>query len=104
LGSTSGGSNSTSQDDDDKQQSNGGVARGLDALYKALEGTHIQECQASVEADRQQILQMIKDGPGYATIDKHVNDQQRSWARGIIEHLMKQKSTEIEDATNNSND
>ncbi|CAB9497847.1 Hydra magnipapillata [Seminavis robusta] len=56
----------------------------LDAFYDVLSKTRVQNAQASVDKDRAAILEMIGERPGYAVINRFVNELMRQWLGGAI--------------------
>eukprot|EP00797_Seminavis_robusta_P006229 Sro1414_g270680.2 (796) ;mRNA; r:19356-21743 len=64
---------------------NGG---GIDMLYDTLGNTKVQNACASVEQDRQTILEMIESSVGYHVLNSQVNDLLRSWVKQVIRQLV----------------
>jgi tetratricopeptide (TPR) repeat protein len=75
------------------------VTDGIDVLYDTLLRTNIEEAKASVELDRQRILELVRTGPGFNTLNNAVNDLLRQWVnKGILEGVSR-RETQLEDAS-----
>jgi tetratricopeptide (TPR) repeat protein len=59
-------------------------ADGIGALHSALAGTSVKEARTSVGSDRDKILSMVKENPGYAAFNNQVNNHLRRWANETI--------------------
>jgi len=60
------------------------VEGGVNVLYDTLSGTKVESAQASEEEDRKRILKLVTDGPGYISLNNHVNTLVRNWVKTSI--------------------
>jgi hypothetical protein len=70
--------------------------RAIDALYESLANTKVQNAQATIEADRQHILSVVREQfGGFHTVNVLVNNCLREWVKTTLKALVKQyQSTE----------
>lgn len=52
---------------------------GMSAVWSAVKCMRVQDATASVEEDRKRILQIVRDGPGYAKLNEEVVNRIQSW-------------------------
>lgn len=61
---------------------------GVDDLYRHLSKTKIENAEASEELDRQRILEIVRQGPGFNELNQKVNMLIRDWVkRGLLESV-----------------
>jgi len=51
----------------------------LDAVWRSLTGIQVEKADSFVKADRDRILQLVKDGPGYARVNKEIVHHLHDW-------------------------
>jgi len=67
---------------------------GIDVLIDALMSTNIQNTEASVAMDKERILGLVQDGPGFQAVNNFVNDMLRDWVKnGIMEQVATKEAT-----------
>jgi tetratricopeptide (TPR) repeat protein len=57
---------------------------GLDDLFDALSNTKVENAHASLEADKENILQIVANGPGCYELNVVINGLLREWVRDIV--------------------
>jgi hypothetical protein len=68
--------------------------RAIDTLYEALSNTKVQNAQASIDADRQHILNVVREFfGGFHTLNILVNNCLREWVKGTLKALVKQNQS-----------
>ncbi|CAB9516000.1 Kinesin light chain [Seminavis robusta] len=72
----------------------GGEGEIMNVVYDALAKTRVEDAQASVETDRLAILELIQKGPGFAAVNRKVNQLIRLWVRQNISEIV-DKSEDI---------
>ena len=60
------------------------AGNGVNAIFDALAKTCIENSKASEDFDRQRILKLVQDGPGYSKLNIHVNNLLRQWVKDSI--------------------
>lgn len=60
----------------------------LDALYEALSNTRVEKAGATCKEDRDTILGMVKQQPGFTVLNNKVNELLRRWVRGVIDEAV----------------
>ena len=71
---------------------------GVDALYRNLSATKVENAEASQELDRVRILEMVRNGPGYNEMNRVVNMLLRDWVKvGLLEAISDYKRNSNED-------
>ena len=58
---------------------NNGVSNHLNKIFELLANTRVQDAEASNPDDKDKILELIKEGPGYTEFNITVNDLIRNW-------------------------
>lgn len=58
---------------------------GLDEMWKVLDDLSVEKANASVKEDRDRILQLIRDGPGYHQFDSAVAKLLQTWIADVAE-------------------
>jgi len=61
---------------------------GMDALFLALASTRVQDAQASVESDKDAILNMVEKTHGFYTVNIRVNELLRAWVNSVVAEEM----------------
>jgi len=51
----------------------------LDAVWRSLTGIQVEKADSFVKADRDRILQLVKDGPGYARVNQEIVHHLHDW-------------------------
>jgi len=51
----------------------------LDAVWRALSGIKVENANSFIKTDRDRILSLVKDGPGYARVNKEIISHLHSW-------------------------
>ncbi len=65
---------------------------GVEALYKNLVATKVENANATEELDRVRILEIVRNGPGYNELNMKVNLLLRDWVKqGLIDAVEKYK-------------
>ena len=57
---------------------------GLDELFATLASTKVEHANASREVDKDNILRMVEDGPGYSAFNAEINQLLRKWIRDTV--------------------
>lgn len=69
---------------------------GLDAVWKALKHIKVEAADAFVKEDRDRILKLVEDGPGYARMNKEIVNHLHGWfalnSEGHLREELKHKS------------
>lgn len=63
---------------------NDGGDRGINLLYETLGRTKIESAEASEAADRDRILKIVEDGPGFEKLNNEVNRLLRDWVKNSM--------------------
>jgi tetratricopeptide (TPR) repeat protein len=58
---------------------NNGASNHLNKIFELLANTRVQDAEASNPDDKEKILELIKEGPGYTEFNITVNDLIRNW-------------------------
>ncbi|CAB9518599.1 Hydra magnipapillata [Seminavis robusta] len=61
---------------------------GINALYKTLGNTKVENAKASVKSDRLAILGQVESTVGYSVLNNRVNDMLRGWMLGVLTQLV----------------
>lgn len=57
---------------------------GIDELFIAFSNTRVENALASQPEDRENILRIIENGPGYAELNKEINNYMRQWVVSVV--------------------
>lgn len=57
---------------------------GLDDLFTALANTKVENASASQPDDKENILKLIENGPGYHALNIEINHLMRTWVKNVI--------------------
>ena len=77
---------------------------GVDALYKTLADISVQDAQASIEADRERIMTILKNSRiGFDVVNKSLANFLRQWVRRAIGVLVKEQEEYMEFGTVSNN-
>lgn len=66
---------------------------GVDRVWRACAGVKVEEAQASVPVDRDNILSMIKEGPGFDALNSLIVKLLQEWMVDSSEGYLKQRLT-----------
>ncbi len=80
--------------------SRGGIDDHVNKLFKTLSDTSVANAEASVQADLDNILKLIKDGIGYVEFDVIINNLLRDWVIQLIRDAVKSKFRELKNKCN----
>uniref|UniRef100_A0A7S3V939 Kinesin light chain n=1 Tax=Chaetoceros debilis TaxID=122233 RepID=A0A7S3V939_9STRA len=56
----------------------------IDQLFKTLAHTSVEKAQATIDSDRQEILQLIHNGPGFKKFNATINNLIREWVLCLV--------------------
>ncbi|CAB9517241.1 repeat-containing protein [Seminavis robusta] len=66
----------------------GTKGKSLDAFFRVLARTSVEDAQASVENDRTAILKVVMEGMGCAALNQRVNELLRLWLDGVVHDII----------------
>jgi len=70
---------------------------GLDDLFDALANTKVELAKASVLEDKENILKLIEEGPGYYDLNLKINELMRAWVRDTVLDAVKDTEANTSD-------
>ncbi|CAB9498122.1 Kinesin light chain [Seminavis robusta] len=59
-----------------------------DSLFQALCNVDVERAEASVESDRDTILELVREGKGFAEVNSSVREHMRAWVRGVMAEIV----------------
>eukprot|EP00978_Attheya_sp_CCMP212_P000863 scaffold1856_cov56-Attheya_sp.AAC.2 len=62
--------------------------KGINTLYETIRETRVEKADASVESDRQRILEIVEQKPGFIAFNSYINDTCREWLGDLIEETV----------------
>lgn len=70
-------------------------------IYEVLGNTKIEDAQASIEKDKENILKLVEQGGGCEALNNAVNDLLRNWIRNVLLDVYNQVITVISNQDHN---
>jgi len=68
---------------------------GIDDLFQAFAGTNVENAEASQPQDKENILRLIREGPGYAELNKQINNYMREWVLNAVKEAVKKTQSDL---------
>merc|ERR1712157_553422 len=68
-------------------------------LFDILGSTKIEEADASQQSDKDNILALVEEGPGYDFVNAEVNSSLRQWIFRTLEETVKKEEEQSQDAS-----
>ena len=72
---------------------------GIEDIFDTLASTNIECAKASKEMDRQRILEMVEEGPGYKYLNNYINTLLRGWVKDSLVEGVDTAESESQDVT-----
>jgi len=64
---------------------------GMESVWKALNHIKVEKADAFVKEDRDRILQLVEEGPGYARMNKEIVEKLHEWFTNNSERYLRQE-------------
>ncbi len=70
---------------------------GIDELFNAFANTKVENAEASNPEDKVNILSIIENGPGYAELNREINNYMRQWVIGVVSSSVAKTQKKLKD-------